>query len=134
MEIAYNKKRLRANLYLSVVWFILGVLQVVLLKDQPWLGLGWMFLSVIFFTVFLYRKKNNYVTINSEFIKQNWPFGKKVEVAHIKNVKYFSEDYIINTETDELRINTNLIEAESRQVLEDALLNLNFKEEWLQKK
>ena len=128
MEIAYNKKRLQASLYISIVWFLLGALQMILMKDQLWLGFGWIVLAVLFFISFLYKSKKKYITITDHFIKQNSPFGKTIKVSDIKIIKYFSEDYIIKTDTEEIRINTNLIEEKSLDNLHDTLLSVKVQE------
>lgn len=125
MIVPYNKKRLKLNLYLAVVWLMLGIFQMFLMKDQPWLGLGWIALSMIYLAIFIYRKKNHYITISPEFVKQNWPFGKKLRVVEIVDIRYFSQDYIVKTNSEELRINTNLIDEASLDALKDMLLNIN---------
>ncbi|MFP4844917.1 hypothetical protein [Winogradskyella sp. PE311] len=132
MKIGYNRKRLRAHLYLSIVWFILGVFQIVIMKDQLWLGFGWLVLAALFIISFLYKSQNKYLTITDQFIKQNIPFGKTIRVSDIKNIKYFSEDYIIKSESKELRINLNLIEPTALEDLKliltdyDSKLNLSY--------
>ena len=108
-------------------FFVHGFLaqyQIVLMKKQWWLGLGWILLALISFLSFVYRKKQYYVTINSEFVKLNGPFSKRIKINDIKSISYFAEDYIIKTNTDELRINTNQIEEGDLETLKSKLLNL----------
>jgi len=123
MTIGYNKKRLRSNLYISIVWFIIGVIQIGLMKDQYWLGLGWIVLAVLFLISFLYKSKKKYITITDQYIKQNLPFGKTIKLEDLESINYFSEEYIIKSETQEIRVNTNLIEEGSQAKLKKILLD-----------
>lgn len=121
MKIAYKKKHIQHKLNLSLVWFFVGVFQIILMKDQWWLGLGWLILSITFFFVYLYLKREMYLTITNDYIKSNTPFGKPMKFSDIKEISYFSRDYIILSETDELRINTNYIDETSIEYLKDKL-------------
>jgi len=123
MTIGYNKKRLRSNLYISIVWFIIGVIQIGLMKDQYWLGFGWIVLAVLFLISFLYKSKKKYITITDQYIKQNLPFGKTIKLEDLESINYFSEEYIIKSETQEIRVNTNLIEEGSQAKLKKILLD-----------
>jgi hypothetical protein len=124
MKFEYSKKGQKHYLYLGVVWLVLGVFQFFLMKEQWWLGLGWILLALLSFLSFVYRKRQYYVTINSEFVKLNWPYSKKIKINDIKSINYFAEDYIIKSDTDELRINTNQIEEGDLETLKSKLLNL----------
>jgi hypothetical protein len=125
MKFEYSKRRQKHYLYLGAVWLVLGVLQFFLMKEQWWLGLGWILLALISFLSFVYRKRQYYVTINSEFVKLNWPFSKKIKIGDIKSISYFAEDYIIKSDLDELRINTNQIEEGDLETLKSKLLNIS---------
>lgn len=124
MKFEYSKKGQKHYLYLGVVWLVLGVFQFFLMKEQWWLGLGWILLALLSFLSFEYRKRQYYVTINSEFVKLNWPYSKKIKINDIKSINYFAEDYIIKSDSDELRINTNQIEEGDLETLKSKLLNL----------
>ena len=123
MKIAYKKKHIQKYLYLNIVWFFVGAVQIVLMKDQWWLGLGWIFLAITFFLVYLYQKREMYLTITDDFIKKNMPFGKSIKFSNIKEITYFTQDYIISSETEKLRINISYIDEASIKYLKDKLEN-----------
>jgi len=93
------------------------------MKDQYWLGLGWIVLAVLFLISFLYKSKKKYITITDQYIKQNLPFGKTIKLEDLESINYFSEEYIIKSETQEIRVNTNLIEEGSQAKLKKILLD-----------
>ncbi len=124
MKITYKKTYLRKNLYLGIVWLAMGIFQLFLMKDQWWLGLGWIVLSLMFIVAFLYQRKQKYITITDDYIKENKPFGKRMKTSEIIDIKYFSEDYIIKSETEEIRINSNYIDEVSLDIVKNKLLTL----------
>lgn len=108
-----------------LVWFFIGILT----KDKPkWSDYGWIVISAMYFINFFYQRQNKYLTIENGFIKMNTPFGKKINLNEIKQIKKFAGDYIIKTENTELVINTQVIEPDSIVMLESELKKLNF--EW----
>ncbi|WP_439151320.1 hypothetical protein [Winogradskyella sp.] len=102
----------------------MGIFQLFLMKDQWWLGLGWIVLSLMFIVAFLYQRKQKYITITDDYIKENKPFGKRMKTSEIIDIKYFSEDYIIKSETEEIRINSNYIDEVSLDIVKNKLLTL----------
>ncbi|WP_438966456.1 hypothetical protein [Flavobacterium sp.] len=61
-------------------------------------------------------------------IKENYPFGKKINLDEIKLIKHFAGDIILKTEKTELTINTLLIDEKSIPELKTELKKLNV--EW----
>jgi len=59
---------------------------------------------------------------------ENRPFGKKINLNDIKQIKNFAGDYIIKSEKDELTINTQIIDPNSLTELRTELDKLNI--EW----
>jgi hypothetical protein len=47
------------------------------------------------FKFIFYQRQNKYLTIENGFIKENSPFGKKINLTDIKQIKKFAGDYII---------------------------------------
>lgn len=128
MKIGYKKRQMNINLIFGLiwlVWFFIGILT----KDKPkWSDYGWIVISAMYFINFFYQRQNKYLTIENGFIKMNTPFGKKINLNEIKQIKKFAGDYIIKTENTELVINTQVIEPDSIVMLESELKKLNF--EW----
>lgn len=73
------------------------------------------------------QKYKSYLTIEGGLIKENWPFGKKISIADITEIKYFVGDYIVKTDTKELTINTQLVHGNSVVDLKAALEKLTVK-------
>ena len=128
MKINYKKKHLNLNLIFGIVWLIFGLLGI-LLKEKPyWTDYGYLIISILYLITHFYQKKEKYLTIENGFIKQNWPFGKKMELTEIKRIKHFPGDYILKTDKAEMTINIQLIEEKSITELKSELKKLNA--EW----
>lgn len=128
MKIPYKKKQLNINLILGIVWLIYGIVQTYFDEKLRWYNFGWFFLSGVYFIIYINQKTKNYLTIENGIIKENYPFGKKINLDEIKLIKHFAGDIILKTGKTELTINTLLIDEKSIPELKTELKKLNV--EW----
>tara|TARA_B110000114_G_scaffold62620_1_gene66529 strand:+ start:1077 stop:1340 length:264 start_codon:yes stop_codon:yes gene_type:complete len=63
------------------------------------------FLNTLFY---LTQYFNQYLTLKNNFIKQNFPFGKKINLSEIKEIKRFAGDYQLKTDLTTLTISLQL--------------------------
>jgi len=128
MKIGYKKRHLNVNLIFGLiwlVWFFIGVFG----KEEPnWTDYGWIVISLMYLGMYFYQKNYNYLTIENGFIKQNWPFGKKLNLNEIKRIRHFAGEYILKSELKKMKINIQLINEESLLELKTELKKLDV--EW----
>ena len=128
MKIGYKKRHLNVNLIsglIWLVWFFVGVFG----KEEPnWTDYGWIVISLMYLGMYFYQKNYNYLTIENGFIKQNWPFGKKMNLNEIKRIRHFAGEYILKSELKKMKINIQLINEESLLELKTELKKLDV--EW----
>lgn len=124
MKIRFKKKKLYPNLIIGIVWIGLGISS--LLRSH----LGWSFtvIGILYIGHFLFDLTNQYLTIENGIIRKNGlhGFGKEINLNEIASIKKFAGDYILKTESKELKINTDLIEEKSLAELDRILGNLNL--------
>ena len=128
MRIHYKKKQLYINLFLGIIWLINGIVQVFFNEKSSWIVYGWFLFSAVYLTIYFYQKKETYLTLENGIIKQNWPFGKKMNLSEIKQIRHFAGDYILKSGKKEMTINIQLINEESLSDLKTELKKLNA--EW----
>ena len=109
-----------------MIWLVYGVVNAVLSVSADWFDYSWFLLSGFYLPLYFYQKKEHYLTIESGIIKQNWPFGKELNLDEVKQIKLFAGDYILKTDTEELSINSQLINSESLTVLNEELAKLEI--------
>ena len=128
MRIKYKPKHLNVNLIFGLiwlVWFFIGVFG----KEEPnWTDYGWIVISLMYLGMYFYQKNYNYLSIENGFIKQNWPFGKKMNLNEIKRIRHFAGEYILKSELNKMKINIQLINEESLLELKTELKKLDV--EW----
>jgi hypothetical protein len=129
MKISYKKRHLNINLIFGISWLIFGLLGVFLKEKPYWTDYVYIIISILFLIIHFYKKKEKYLTIENGFIKQNWPFGKKMELTEINRIKHFAGDYILKSDKTEMTINIQLIEEKSINELKTELNKLNA--EWI---
>ena len=79
----------------------------------------------------LYRfiKVKYYLIIEKDVLKQNYIFGKKMELSEIKSIKHFAGEYILRTDKRKMRIDIGSIEKNSLAELRDELKKLDV--QWI---
>ncbi|MGB2225895.1 MAG: hypothetical protein ACPH5K_08095 [Polaribacter sp.] len=117
MKFPYKKGYQRLNLFLGMLWGIQFIWN--LYEDQEFRlsNVMWLLLSVTYLGIFLYNRKEQYLTIENGIIKQNWPFGKQVKIEEIVKVRYFAGDYTLTTKNQELKINTQILNPDYFELL-----------------
>src|SRR5690606_8433254 len=96
MKIAYKKRHLKVNLFLGIMWLVLAFLNFNY-GETNWISYGYLVLALLYLTRWFYQSQYKYLTIDNGIIKENWPFGKEINLADIENVKYFAGDLILKT-------------------------------------
>ena len=126
MKIKYKKKRNYINLALGLFWILLGVISFIQDDSIRWTDYGYLLAGTLYIGQFLWDITNQYLTVENGIIKKNTPFGKKINLNEINWIKKFAGDYTLKTETEELKINTELIEEKSLTELNTVLGKLNL--------
>jgi|TARA_B110000259_G_scaffold63462_1_gene74980 hypothetical protein len=85
--------------------------------------IAFAFLNTLFY---LTQYFNQYLTLKNNFIIQNFPFGKKINLSEIKEIKRFAGDYQLKKDQTTLTINTTIIAKDSLKKLTVALEELNL--------
>ena len=126
MKIRYTKKRLRANLILGLLWLALGLAKGLFSVFDDWTDFFFFGMAILYLGQYLNEWQNQYLSIDQDQIKVNYPFGKKINLSDINRIKKFAGDYIIKTDKKELTINTQIIDRESLNDLNEVLAKLDL--------
>ena len=79
--------------------------------------------------IYLHLKVKHYLSIENNIIKQNYIFGKKIDLSEIKSIKHFAGEYILRTDKRKMRIDIGSIEKSSLAELIDELKKLDV--QWI---
>jgi hypothetical protein len=128
MKIKFKKKKLKFELIAGVFWITLGVLNIMEMEQIHWSKYGYFVFGIIYLSQFIYHFTNQYITIENETIQKNefLSFCKKINLKDIIAIKSFAGEYTLVTETNKLKINTELIDPNSIEELYTALKELNL--------
>ena len=122
MKILYSKKRRKYELFQGLFWILLFVLG--LLSDRKNVFF-YLYLIMGLIHIYLYLKVKYYLSIENNLIKQNYIFGKKIDLSEIKSIKHFAGEYILRTDTRKMRIDIGSIEKSSLLDLKGELKKLD---------
>ena len=125
MKIRFTKKRLKHYLIFGILWLVLGTTAVIFNSDNIF-NYGYLIIGILYFGTYLFENNKHYLTIENGTISKNHLIPKKINLNEIKRIKKFAGDYILKTDSTELRINTELIEKKSLAELNTMLENLNL--------
>jgi len=127
MKILYSKKKRKYDLFQGIFWILLFVLGI-LFSDRKNV---FFYLNLIMGLVhiYLYLKVKYYLIIEKDVLKQNYIFGKKMELSEIKSIKHFAGEYILRTDTRKMRIDIGSIDQSSLLDLKGELKKLDV--QWI---
>lgn len=126
MKIKFKKKRNYINLSLGIFWILLGVISFIEDDSIRWTDYGYLLVGTLYVSQYLWDITNQYLTVENDFIKKNTPLGKKIKLSEINSIKKFTGDYTLKTATEDLKINTELIDEKSLTELNRILTELNL--------
>ena len=75
----------------------------------------------------MYLKGTYYLILEKGVLKQNYIFGKKIELSDIKSIKHFAGEYILRTEKIKMTITIDVIDKSSLLDLTTELKKLDVK-------
>ena len=127
MKILYNKKRRKYELFQGIFWILLFVLGI-LFSDRKNVFF-YLYLIMGLIHIYLHLKVKHYLSIENNIIKQNYIFGKKMDLSEIKSIKHFAGEYILRTDTRKMKIDIGSIEKSSLVSLKGELKKLNV--QWI---
>uniref|UniRef100_UPI00404AE5D5 hypothetical protein n=1 Tax=Gelidibacter sp. TaxID=2018083 RepID=UPI00404AE5D5 len=125
MKIRFTKKRLKYYLIFGIIWLVFGTTAVIFNSENVF-NYGYIIIGILYFGTYLFENNKHYLTIENGIISKNHLIPKKINLNEIKRIKKFAGDYILKTDSTELRINTELIEEKSLAELKTVLENLNL--------
>tara|TARA_R110002033_G_scaffold59871_1_gene109765 strand:+ start:56 stop:442 length:387 start_codon:yes stop_codon:yes gene_type:complete len=125
MKIRFTKKRLKHYLIFGILWLVLGTTAVIFNSDNIF-NYGYLIIGILYLGTYLFENNKQYLTIENGIISKNHLIPKKINLNEVKRIKKFAGDYILKTDSTELRINTELIEEKSLAELNTVLENLNL--------
>ena len=127
MKILYSKKRRKYELIQGIFWILLFILGV-LFSDRKNVFF-YLYLIMGLIHLYLHLKVKYYLSIENNIIKQNYIFGKKIDLSEIKSIKHFAGEYILRTDKRKMVINSSLVDQSSLVDLKGELKKLDV--QWI---
>jgi hypothetical protein len=124
MKINYSKKHVNGYLIGGIIYLALAIFLVYYGADS--LNYIWFLFAAIYVAIHFYQKREKYLTIENGVLKVNWPFGKKIKLSEVKQIKVYAGKYILKTKESKLKINTQIISPNSLEDLKNELDKLNL--------
>lgn len=129
MIIRFTRKRTVSFLILGLLWLAIGMGSFLAFHFEGVERVFYVFfIAFAFLNTLFYLTQyfNQYLTLKNNFIIQNFPFGKKINLSEIKEIKRFAGDYQLKKDQTTLTINTTIIAKDSLKKLTVALEELNL--------
>lgn len=116
------------NLVLGLVWLVFFFVGILSDEGPNWIDYGWLVVSAIYLALYFYQRRYKYLNLENGILKVNWPYGKKIGLKEVKQIKKFAGEYILKTDKTELKIHTQSIAPDSLAKLNAELQKLDV--EW----
>ncbi len=126
MIIRHKSKRRKFYLAMIVVWSLLVTFSIINNNLEKWSDYTVIGIGIMAITMYTYQYFEKYVVIENGYIKMSSLFSKKIKISDIKEFKKFAGDYIFKTDSQELTINTQIIDNDSLKKLDEYLEKQNI--------
>ncbi|WP_250434331.1 hypothetical protein [Hanstruepera flava] len=128
MRIEFKKNRLYVNLIIGILWMSLGVYKLIFGNQPHWFEYSYFLLGAIYLGMVFNELIYPYLKIDGGVVTMNILYGngKSLQLKNIKRIKKFSNQYILMTDNNEMKINVRLIDSESLIKLEAILKALSL--------
>lgn len=128
MLLGYKKDRLQLLAVISTIWFLFGVISLILSTIQGDANIVMPILyiaqAILFYGVYKYCKIKKYIVISSDYIQCNSLSKPKANVKDILKVRKRGKIYFLYTSKRTLRINTKLLDNSAIKKLEEFINGL----------
>ena len=121
LTIPYTSKRLRKTLLLSLLYWVICLMNILGADDLGYLQIGFLILAIVSTFLYFRERKQQYLTISEGMIKRNDIWGRKIRLDEVIHIEKYAGDYILKTPTKKLRIDTHIIPPEALKELEGVL-------------
>jgi hypothetical protein len=126
IEIRYKRMHLRWKFIFGLFWLILGIISIAN-NSENYFNYGYLIVSLLYFGIYFFKSKYQYITIEDGSIILNNFFSKTISFADLNQIKKKGKRYILQSEKNELIIDTTLIDKNSLKDLKVILKNLKPK-------
>lgn len=128
MKIKFKKKRLRAKLLIGLAWVAFGMISLETNESVRWTDYGYLVVGLLYLGHYWVDRTWQYLTIENGVIRKNrlYGFGGAIALKDLVWIKKFAGDYTLKTQQGELKIDTDLIDAESLADLNKVLSALDL--------
>lgn len=126
MKFKFTKKRLKHYQIFGLIWLALGATAIFFIPDNIF-NYGYFIIGVLYFGTFLFENTRQYLTIENGILTKHHLISKKINLEEVKQIKKFAGEYILITDSAQLKINIELIEKNCLEKLNHLLDNLNIK-------
>lgn len=124
MKIPFRRKHFSYFLIIGLLWLIFGA-ALRILQPEHLYSYGYLILGAIYVAVYISMKKKDYLTIENDILtKHNVFSSQKIKLAEVTAVKEFAGDYIVKTSSEELVVNTQIIDQYALNQLDEKLNKL----------
>nr|WP_321452526.1 hypothetical protein [uncultured Carboxylicivirga sp.] len=131
MKIKFKKGRLLPNLFLGLLWIILGVYNLVGREIYQWSDFLYLVAGSLYVVHFLNDIINQYITIDDNVLRKNrlYGFKSKINLDEVYKITQNAGMYTLKTSKKELKINITFIDRKSLERLNKRLEQLNLSSE-----
>jgi hypothetical protein len=126
VTISYTKKRLRKTLIITLIYWVVFGIRLFPVYEFRYLDVLLFLIAGISTYQYFRERRHQYLTITEGELKRNDLWGRKIQIDEVVHIEKYAGDYILQTPTKKLRIDTHIIPPEALKELERILGQLQL--------
>ncbi len=118
--IPYNYKGIRLNRFLAIAFLVMSLIGFLNTPDNYIFNYGYLIIGFAYIYLYFFMYSKAGLLIRDGIINVQ-PLGKSIVIDEIIEFKKFAGDYTLTTPNSHLVVNTQLLDADGLQQLDDVL-------------
>lgn len=118
MKLAYKNSFLTMHMVIALLFIIILVIQMIVNNKIGWSNLIYFLFAALYTIQYLRQRKKGYLFIENGICKQyTFLSFRKIDLEKVDKIKYFSNNYILISDTEELTINEKFLDSKAIEQL-----------------
>ena len=121
MKIGYKKRYMNSHLVFGLLWLLLFSLSLIFKEKTHWLDYGWLLIATLYLGTYMYQRRKGYLILENGNLRIHDLRKKHIPLNEVTHFRHFAGDYILESERQKVKINTDYLDEASLQLLKSEL-------------
>ena len=112
IKIRYKQRHRYLHIAMGFLWSCFFAVKIFYRDSSDWFDYIFLLISILYVSLYLFQTWFGYATIENGILSvYDFPI-KRIDLREVTQFRYYAGDYILESESKKLRINTHLLDPQ----------------------